>query len=379
MPLRPAHRQLLVDWTPSLVLAVLAGHELLYNHAGPRDWLLGQGLVWLLVVRRRAPEAVLTATLVIGTAGWLAHVLLLAHLGILVALHAVVLLRPRAYAVTAAVLVEAAAVVVAFEFAPTGSVNDAVVLLTGLTMSALLLGTTQRAQRQYLVALEERAGQLERERRDKEAIAAAQERTRIAREMHDIVAHSVSVMIALSEGAAATTNPLESRTTMRQVAATGRQALSELRRVLSVLHAPDDPSARAPQPSVRSLGDLVDEVRRAGLHVELRLDPVAERLPEGLQATVYRIVQESLTNTLKHAEGATRSVVEVVLTSDEVVVRVCDDGRAALSPAPRDPGNGIHGMQERAGAFGGSISAGPGEEGWVVEGTLGRTVAVGTS
>jgi signal transduction histidine kinase len=379
MAMRPNVRQLIVDWAPSVVLAALAGHELLYNHSGPRDWLLGQGLVWLLVLRRRAPAAVLGTTLLLGSVGWLAHVLLLADLGILVALHAVVLLRTRAYAFTGAVLVEAAAVLVSFEFAPTGSVNDAVILLTGLTMSALLLGTAQRAQAQYLTALEERAGQLERERRNKEAIAAAQERTRIAREMHDIVAHSVSVMIALSEGAAATPDPVQSRSSMREVAATGRHALDELRRVLSVLHAPGDGAGRSPQPSLRSLADLVRDVRRAGLDVELRVEPGAERLSEALQATVFRIVQESLTNTLKHAEQATRSVVAVHLNEGEVLVQVSDDGGPQRASSSGDLGNGTRGMRERAEAFGGHLTSAPGKGGWVVKGTLSSTVGAGSS
>lgn len=146
-----------------------------------------------------------------------------------------------------------------------------------------------------------------------------------------------------------------------------------------MLHAPGDAAGRSPQPSLRSLADVVEDVRRAGLDVELRVPPGADRLPEALQATVFRIVQESLTNTLKHARDATRSVVEVALNDTEVMVRVSDDGGPRPAADPSRPGNGTRGMRERAEAFGGHIASGPGRGGWVVEGTLGRTAGAGPS
>lgn len=364
---RPGARRLLADWSPTVVLSVAAGHELLYNHSGMLDWLMAVAILGLLVVRRRWPEPVLLATFAIALTGWVSGTLLFAQLGVLVALHAVAVSRPRWQALAWAGLVESGAVLVSFRFAPTGSINDAVVLLTGLTASALLLGTTQRAQRQYLAALEDRTRQLERERQDKEAIAAAAERTRIARDIHDIVAHSVSVMIAMSEGAAATVDPDESRRSMRQVATTGREALNELRRVLSVLRSRTD-SDRDPLPSMEALPHLTDDVRRAGLSVDLHVDAQAEAWPEAVQATVFRLVQECLTNTLKHADHPTHAVVTVTDVGREggqVLVVVTDDGRP--HPLPREPeGNGLHGMRERAEAFGGSLTAGPTEAGWEV-------------
>ena len=375
MTLDPRARTALVDGVPSLVLAAAAGHELLYNDAGAGFWLLGQGMVWLLVLRRRAPVVVLGLTLLLASTGWALDTLLIADLAVLVALHAVASQRPRADSLVAAACVEAGALLVAFRFAPTGSVNDAVVLLTGLVLSALFLGTTQRAQRHYLEALEERAVQLKRERHDKARIAAGEERTRIAREIHDIVAHSVSVMIALSEGAAATADVQEARSAARQAAATGRQALTELRRVLSVLHEEAGPQGRSPQPAVESLADLARSVQRAGVQVELQVDPAAAGLPEALQATVYRIVQESLTNTLKHAEGATSTRVSVVVDPEEVRIVAHDDGRPAPVRSREGPpggGSGLQGMRERAAMYGGSLTAGPEHGGWLTTATLRR-------
>jgi signal transduction histidine kinase len=379
---RPRYQDLLVDWAPSVVLSAVAAHELLYNHAGPLDWILGQCLVWVLVVRRRAPTPVLGVALALATTAWLDGTLLVSHLGVLVALHAVAVRAGRLHALAAAAVVEAAAIAVAFEFSPTGSVNDGVVLLTGLTSSALLLGTTQRAQQHYLTALEGRTEQLERERSIRAEMAAGEERTRIAREIHDIVAHSVSVMIALSEGAAAAGEGASSRGAMRQVAATGRQALEELRRVLMVLHrtettaqGQDDP--RRPQPTVASLPALVDDVRAAGLEVTLEVAGPAETLEPGLQATIFRIVQEALTNTLKHAESVARSTVLVQVEPDDVLVHVGDDGSSAAPPASPVPGagNGVRGMRERAEMYAGSLVSEAGPDGWIVTCRLSRHLA----
>lgn len=373
----PSYRSLVVDVGPSVVIAVIAGHELSYNHVGVLDWVLAQALVWSLVVRRRAPEVVLVASLLLAGAIWLRGDLILADLGVLVALHAVASLRPLARALAAAAVVEAGAIGLAVAVAPTGSSNDAVVLLSGVTMSALLLGTTQRTSRLYLVALEDRAEQLERQREQKALMAAAAERTRIAREMHDIVAHHVSVMIALSEGAAATPDQARARSTMRTVAATGRQALDELRQVLSVLRTEDaTPGARDPAPTVGSIDELAAQVRLAGLTVDLSIDPAAGDLPEAMQATIYRIVQESLTNTLKHARRATRASVAVEVGADEVAIAVGDDGRPTAPSEPgADPvGNGVRGMSERAGAFRGVVEARATPAGWRTTCTMPRPV-----
>lgn len=357
----------LVDVIPSVVLSATAVHEQLYNHSGIGVWLVAQTAAWVLVVRRRFPQSVLALTLALAAYGWWSDDVLFAHLGALVALHWVALACSRRRAIGWWLASEVVAVLVSFRVASTGSVNDYAVILGAAALAALLLGQSQRGQRESLAALEERTHQLEVERRNSELLAAAAERTRIAREIHDVVAHSVSVMTALSEGAAAAADPRESRATMRQVAATGREALTELRRVLSVLR--DGSADRQPQPAVGDLIGLVDDVRGTGLDVELDLiESAVAGLPAPLQVTIFRIVQESLTNTLKHADDATRARVVVRVVDDLVDVAVQDDG----GPAPDRPrlpgaGSGLRGMRERVEAFGGRLSAGPSAQGgWLV-------------
>jgi signal transduction histidine kinase len=370
----PALTRLVLDWTPPVALAAIVGHELVYDHAGPWEWLLSQALVWPLAVRRRAPVAVLAWTLALAGAQWAFHQLSTDYLAVLFALYAVAARRSRRTAIVAATLVEAGTLLVATRFSPAGSVNDGILLLTALVLAFALLGTAQRTQQQYLSVLEERADQLARERDQQALIAAAQERQRIAREMHDIVAHSVSVMIALSEGAAAKAekNPPQAKESMRQVAATGRDALTELRKVLSVLRDPGS-GDRRPQPTVASLDFLAEDMNTAGLPVTLTVTGDANALPDAVQVTIFRVVQEALTNVLKHAHEPTRAEVRVEASPRTVVVTVQDDGRAVsrATPPPRGSGNGLAGMRERARLFEGSVAAGRHQDqGWVLTCTL---------
>jgi signal transduction histidine kinase len=351
-----------VDWAPPVALAVAAAHELQYDRSASWEWVITQGLVWALAVRRRFPVTVLGWTLALGLVCWLNHELFTAYIAVLFALHAVAAHRSRTQAVAAAAAVEVGAVLVSFRFAPSGSVNDAVILLTALVLAFVLLGTTQHTQRQYLDVLEERAQQLSRELDQQAQLAAAEERRRIAREMHDIVAHSVSIMITLSEGAAIKVDddPTRARESMRQVAVTGRQAISELRRVLSVLRG-TTAETRAPQPTSGSLETLVSEVRAAGLPVTLKVRGDVESLPETAQLTIFRIVQEGLTNVRKHARRPSRVDVSVHSSASKVTVTVRDDGRADLSPSRdrKPPGIGLIGICERAELYAGSVTVGP--------------------
>ncbi|MEV0736716.1 histidine kinase [Streptomyces sp. NPDC050549] len=255
-------------------------------------------------------------------------------------------------------------------FAPAASVNDAFVILSGLDAAALLLGTTVRAQRRYPASIEDRAERLERERAQQAQLAAAVERTRIAREMHDIVAHGL-VVVALSEAAAATTatDPEGARGKMLQAASTGRQSLAGMRRLLGVLRA-DYGGERAPQPDLGSLRALVDEAR--GTRLDVRLTETGS--PETLSAqaqTLYRILQESVTNVVKHARNA--STVDVVLhcDGDPVGFSVTDDGGPAPeSGAQARPGNGLTGMREPVAMFDGDLRAVPTGSRWAVSGQL---------
>jgi signal transduction histidine kinase len=231
--------------------------------------------------------------------------------------------------------------------------------------AALVLGVYSRTRRAYLVSVLDRATTAERERDQQSQLAAAGERARISREMHDIVAHSLSVMIALSDGAAATirSDPEAAETTMGQASALGRQALGEVRRLLGDQHPAGDspdPLDLAPQPGIAQLDELVGRVRSAGLTVGFQVTGRQPDLAPGIQLAVYRMVQEALTNVLKHAPSATRATVALHYRPGEIEIQVeNDDESPPGAPAPAaGTGRGLAGMRERAAVFGGSIQAG---------------------
>ncbi|TFC03091.1 sensor histidine kinase [Cryobacterium mannosilyticum] len=273
-----------------------------------------------------------------------------------------------------------------------------------LMLAATLLGVTIGDRKRYVAALVDLAAQLARERDQQAQLARVTERGRIAREMHDIVAHSLSVMVALADGADALLDkdPERSRTALREVAATGRSSMTEMRRLLGVL-AEDppgpaglaDPADRAdpadhdgrdgpdqadpasadaplnPQPGADQLVDLVDSFRPAGLPARLEL---SGRIPAnpGLQLTIYRIVQESLTNALRYAAAATLVSVRVASTPGRVEVVVADNGRRRVEGPAQPPGRGLIGLRERAALYGGTLEAGaiPGGGGWQVRAVM---------
>ncbi len=247
----------------------------------------------------------------------------------------------------------------------------AFVFQSGLMLAALFLGTTVRARRLYLQSLEERAARLERERDQQAELAAARERTRIAREMHDIVAHSLSVMITLADGAVATVkrDPDVAGEAMEQVAITGRQALGEMRNLLGVLRS-DEVASFAPQPGLNRIETLLDEVRMAGLPVSVTIVGEPRAMSSTQETTVYRFVQEGLTNVLKHARSPSRAWVTLEWEPDGIHLEVRDDGMVRREAAYQE-GLGLRGMQERLAMFGGAMSAGPLQpKGWVTRGTL---------
>ena len=221
------------------------------------------------------------------------------------------------------------------------------------------VGRRLRARGEYLRVLQERAAHLEREQRAEAERAVATERTRIARELHDIVAHQVSLM-TVQAGAAKTvadTDPQAAARAMNAVEVAGRQALDELRHLLGVLRPDGDGNELGPQPGLSDLPRLIDEVRQAGLRVSLHQDDDAARLPARIELAIYRIVQEGLTNVLKHAGAATMARVSIRSDERDVLVGIEDDGTGE-SRLPGS-GHGIAGMRERAQFLGGSLSAGP--------------------
>ncbi|MBE8520019.1 sensor histidine kinase [Amycolatopsis sp. H6(2020)] len=243
------------------------------------------------------------------------------------------------------------------------------------------LGEFVGARRAYDVEVEARLHLLETERDQATRIAVAEERGRIARELHDVVAHAVSVMVVQADGAsyAMQSNPELAQRALQTISETGRGALGELRRLLDVLRSDDaDGEPRVPQPDAHALAELADRMRTSGVPVELDLGELGD-LPAGVSLGIYRIVQESLTNTLKHAgRGATASV-RVHRTGDLVEVLVSDDGAGhvpQLVPAGRRAsrlpgGNGLIGMRERAHVYGGTLDVGPAPGGgWQVRAAL---------
>lgn len=361
----------LVDLAAPAVLTLSSAHELLYNHSSPLAWLLALTLIWPLLWRRRAPLFVLGICLSVAGLLWFTRQPSIADASLLVALYTVAAHRDTRQAVAAAVALEAAVLLVAFRFAPRGSIDDATILLTGLAASALLLGTTVRAQRSHLAALEDRASRLEREQAQQAELAAAAERTRIAREMHDIVAHGLAVVIALAEGAAAEaeTDAVAARQAMRQVAVAGRRSLAEMRRLLEVLRT-EPVVERQPHPGFATLESLVDLARSTGLAVRLVRVGDLETVAETVQATVYRVLQEALTNVVKHAPAATAATVSLVRHPAGVRFEVENDGGPVQPAGGSSRGRGLVGMRERVALFGGRVTAGPTAAGWSVRGEL---------
>ena len=226
--------------------------------------------------------------------------------------------------------------------------------------AAWVLGDNLRTRRAYLEALEERADRAERERDEQARRAVADEQARIARELHDVLAHNVSVMVVQAAAARDVfdSQPSRVRESLRSIEQTGRSALQELRRLLSAVRTEE--AELAPQPGLARLPDLVDQVRRAGLVVDLRVEGPPRPLATGVDLAAYRVVQEALTNTIKHA-GASSAGVRVLYDGARVELEVADDG---VGPGTNgsNGGQGLIGMRERVAHYGGELetSSGPG-------------------
>jgi signal transduction histidine kinase len=334
----------------------------------PRGTLaLGYGLVLLhtlpLAARRRFPEAVLG----IGVASGLAVAALglppiVLGIAILVAVYSVAAYGDRwaSLAGLAAAAVGSAAIQLTparFQW-PTPLTNT---LIIGV---AWLLGHFAHNYRAYAARLEERTAELEQAHQELARRAVVEERLRLARELHDVVAHAISV-IAVQSGVGAhvaNTQPEEAAKALAAVEATSRAALTELRRLLGVLRQDSQPQGDlAPVPGLADLEGLLAEVAKAGLAVRLRVEGTPSPLPAGLDLSAYRIVQEALTNVVKHA-GPARAQVVVGYRDHDVTVEVTDDGRGVVAPigdGRARVGHGLVGIRERVAAFGGDLEVGP--------------------
>ena len=244
---------------------------------------------------------------------------------------------------------------------------DAAFASLGLA-GAWVLGDRARVQRALAAELSDRAVRLEREREGEARRAVVSERARIARELHDVVAHHVSMMVVQAEAGplAVERDPARAAGAFEAIAATGRQALVEMRRLLGVLRGDGQAPSLAPQPGLDQVPSLVEQVGRAGLEVELVVEGEKAPLPAGVELSAYRIVQEALTNAVRHA-GPGRARVLVRYGERDLELTVRDEGGGGgAAPAggpPTRSGQGLVGMRERVSLFGGELHAGPGPDG----------------
>jgi signal transduction histidine kinase len=339
-----------------------------------RDGLVQAALIGVLAVRRVWPTAVFLAASAIGLVQWLLDFPLLGDVALLVALYTVAAHQSRARALLAAAVMEAGAFMAAVRWEPAGTLPRSLLFLTATVVAALFAGMTAASGSRYLAWMDERARRLEVERDQQATIATAAERTRIARELHDIVSHSLSVVITLADAAALVNraDPGQGAEAMAEVSEVGRHALSDMRAMLGVLRTdePDPKTGQAPQPpqpGVGQLGALVERIQATGLDVSLSVDGTPFPLGAAAELTAYRIVQEALTNTLRHAV-ARHAWVTISYDEPQVRIRVADDG---VQDAPDTHGHGIEGMRERAALHHGALQAGPADGGgWLVEATL---------
>ncbi|MEV0617982.1 histidine kinase [Nonomuraea sp. NPDC050404] len=314
--------------------------------------LLAPLLVW-----RERPLVSFAAVALISFGQWLAQAdPQPANLAVLFALWAVAYQCSFRWAVAACLVAELGVflMLVSWETPTLGMFLSCSILVVTVWLAGLYASTRRR----YLEGLEERAERAERERDQQARMAAAAERARIARELHDVVAHNVSVIVVQADGAGyAMESDLEqARLAVRTISKTGRAALAEMRRLVGVLRENEAAGTDyTPQPG---LGQLEDLVLGSAVPTRLRVAGVPGELPEGQQLTVYRIVQEALTNALKHGGPGVEAAVEIDYGGSDLVVRVTDNGRGAAAPGSPD-GHGLIGMRERVGMYGGAVSAGP--------------------
>ncbi|WP_249010727.1 sensor histidine kinase [Conexibacter sp. DBS9H8] len=331
----------------------------------------GVALCLPLALHRRRPEVAFGLVLLVGFLQWLISVPQLADAALLIGLYTVAARSRPVIVVAALSSLEAGAIGATLRWVVVDPLK-VWVGLSALAVAAAGAGIVIRQRRELLESLRERADRLEFERDQQGRLAAAAERARIAREMHDIVSHNLTVMIALADGARFTldSSPEAARPAVERISATGRQALVEMRRLLGVLR--DDPQASSlePQPSLARLDELISRVEAAGIPVSFTLTGDPGSLSQGLSLTVFRVAQEALTNVLKHAVAPTRASLTLTAgPGGRVELTVADDGRvlagvAAGSPAPERPtGRGLAGMRERAAAYGGELIAGPAADG----------------
>ncbi len=335
------------------------------------------GMVIPIVFRRAYPVGTFAVIIVVG-----AIQVLVARrpagpdAAVLIGLYTLAVYRPRRISIYGLVICLVGALTAIARWHPTGPNNKLsdlgfeAALLCGSVLLAWALGDSIRWRRDYYQALEERATRLERELEALAQVAAAAERARIAREMHDVVAHNVSVMVVQADGAAYALDhsPAQAREAIGAISRTGRQALAEMRRLLGVLRAVQSPAELGPMPGIDDIDDLLEQTRASGIPVSYKIEGEPRPLPPGADLAAYRAIQESLTNVRKHGGPLASATVCLEYDDDELTIDVIDDGRGAAAGSDgaesawasgRGAGHGLAGMRERAELYGGTVLAGP--------------------
>jgi signal transduction histidine kinase len=349
---------------PTMIGAVVSGSDKGRLAAG-----IGFGLAASLplLARRRWPVAVL-AIIVAGAV--LSPVDVAYQLPLMVALYTIGAHRSWEATLTAV----AAVLGVALAYSLAGGPNFPIGAVIGtaiLSGVAAAIGLYVGGKRASEVALRERADRLDRERELLAEAAVAAERVRIAQELHDVVAHNVSLIVVQAQALGATAGDERVRRATDDLADLGRQTMAEMHRTLKLLRAPGtDPVALEPQPGLADLHALLDRSRSAGVNVELAVQGAPRPLPQGVDLSAFRIVQEALTNVVKHA-GRARARVQLTYGADALELTIVDSGGGAGAARSRNGGHGLIGMRERTTLFGGTLTAGPREgDGFEVHASL---------
>jgi signal transduction histidine kinase len=346
----------------------------------PQMLVLQAGLLIPLWWRRRAPLLAFHGVAAVFLVEWAAGIVLRADIALLVAVYSLVRygrLSRVPWAVPALIV---AFPLVVVRLSGTVSVWDVIFVVVSSGTAAAALGFAVRIRGAHLAALQDRAVRLEIERDQRSELAAAAERTRVAREMHDIVGHSLSVIVTLADGGAyaADAAPERSKQALQLIGDTGRRSLAELRRMLGVLREQTDEPNLHPQPGIADLDPLCQRIRAAGPQIEYQSSGPLDALDLGVQLATYRIVQEALTNTLKHAGPHTRVRLALRVDGPRLRIAVRDTGPPDAAGRPvrsGEPGHGLTGMRERAALYGGTVVAGPAHNGgWNVAADLDLTV-----
>jgi signal transduction histidine kinase len=355
---------LVVDSLLAAVLALTSVGQLIH---GPSVNIPATLLMVIpIAFRRRAPISAFALATVGGALEVTTGQPNSADVAVLILLYTVAAYRPRKASILALLVCLGGSAIAAYAWLPVHRVDlpwrilFASLLFGGVELTVWILGDSMRYRRGYYAALEDKAARLEAERHAQSKIAAAAERARIARELHDVVAHHVSVMVVQADGAgyALRRDPDRAEAALQAIASTGRQALTEMRRLLGVLRSADEQATLAPMPGLGELRELLDQARAAGLQVSYSLSGTPRELPEGVELAAYRVVQESLTNTRKHAGLAATAAVTLRYETNALTVEVTDDGLGVVGGA-ESGGHGLAGMRERIAMYGGTVTAGP--------------------